>query len=81
VPLNNEKNCHEIGEDKIAVREKTAGLRSRNFLDLNSACLKMLVPVKIVQYQDMWNESERYRANGLYWSHVNMLPISIFIPV
>ena len=28
--LNNEKICHEIGEDKIAVCEKTAGLRSGN---------------------------------------------------
>jgi hypothetical protein len=47
--------------------EKTAGLRSGNFSDLNSACSKVLVPVKIFQFQDMGNESERYRdaANGL----------------
>ena len=35
---------------------------------LNSACLKVLVPVKIFQFQDMLNESERYQdaANGLF---------------
>ena len=45
--LNNEKICREISEDKIAVCEKTAGLRSAgNFSDLNSACSKVLVPVK-----------------------------------
>ena len=49
VSLNNEKNCCEISEDKIAVCEKTAGLRSGNFSDLNSACSKVLVPVKIFQ--------------------------------
>ena len=65
--LNNEKSCREISEDKIAVCENTAGLRSGNFSDLNSACSKVLVPVKIFQFQDMGNESERYRdaANGL----------------
>jgi hypothetical protein len=31
VSLNNEKSCREIGEDKIAVCEKTAGLRSGTF--------------------------------------------------
>jgi hypothetical protein len=30
-----------ISEDKIAVCEKTAGLRSGNFSDLNSACWKV----------------------------------------
>jgi hypothetical protein len=49
--LNNEKNCREISEDKIAVCEKTAGLRSGNFSDLNSACWKVLVPEKIFQFQ------------------------------
>ena len=49
VSLNNEKNCREISEDKIAVCEKTAGLRSGNSSDLDSACLKVLVPVKIFQ--------------------------------
>ena len=67
VSLNNEKICCEISEDKIAVCEKTAGLRSGNFSDLNSACSKVLVAVKIFQSQDMRNESERYQdaANGL----------------
>jgi hypothetical protein len=46
VLLNNEKICCEISEDKIAVCEKTAGLRSGNFSDLNSACWKELIPVK-----------------------------------
>ena len=55
VSLNNEKNCCEISEDKIAFCEKTAGLRRGN---LNSACSKVLVPVKIFQFQDMLNESE-----------------------
>jgi hypothetical protein len=66
--LNNEKICLEINEDKIAVCEETAGLRRGNFSDLNSACSKVLVPVKIFPFQDMGNESERYRdaANGLF---------------
>jgi hypothetical protein len=65
--LNNETICREISEDKIAVCEKTAGPRSGNFSDLNSACLKVLVRVKIFQIQDILNESERYRdaADGL----------------
>ena len=42
VSLNNEKICHKTCEDKIAVCEKTAGLRSGNFSGLNSACLKVL---------------------------------------
>jgi hypothetical protein len=72
VSLNNEKICREISEDKIAVCEKTAGLRSGKFLDLNLACSKVLVPVKIFQFQDMGNESERYRdaANGLLNLHL-----------
>ena len=41
----------------FAVCEKTAGQRSGNFLDLNSACSKVLVPVKIFQFQDMGNEN------------------------
>ena len=47
VSLNNENICCEISEDKIAFCEKTAGLR--NFSDLNSACSKVLVPVKVFQ--------------------------------
>ena len=43
VSLSNEKTCREISEHKIAVCEKTAGLRSGNSSDLNSACSKVLV--------------------------------------
>ena len=49
VSLNNETNCGEISEDKIAVCMKTAGLRSGNSSDLDSTCLKVLVPIKIFQ--------------------------------
>ena len=56
VSLNNEKICCEISEDKIAVGEKTAGLRRGKFSNLNSACLNVLVPVKIFQFQDMLNQ-------------------------
>ena len=35
-------------------------LRCGKFSDLNSACSKMLVHVKIFQFQDMLNENERY---------------------
>jgi hypothetical protein len=42
VSLNNEKICCEISEDKIAVCEKTSGLRCGKFSDLNSACSKVL---------------------------------------
>ena len=47
VSLNNEKNCRSISEDKIAICEITAGLRSENSSDLYLACLNVLVPVKI----------------------------------
>ena len=53
VSLNNEKNCRAISEDKIAVCEKTSGLWSGNCSDLDSACLKVLVPAKIFQIQDI----------------------------
>ena len=67
VSLNNEKNCCENSGDKIAFCEQTARLRRGKFSDSNSAYLKVLVHVKIFQFQDMLNESERYRdaANGL----------------
>ena len=55
--LNNEKICCEISEDKIAVCEKTSGLQCGKFSDLNSACSKVLVPIKIFQFQDMLNEN------------------------
>ena len=57
VTLNNEKNCREISKDKIAVSDKTAGLRSENSSDLHSACLKALVSVEIFQFSDMHYES------------------------
>ncbi len=56
----------KLSEDKIAFCEKTAGLRRGTFSDSNSACLKVLVPVKIFQFQDMLNESERYRITPDY---------------
>ena len=55
--LSSEKICHKICEDNIAACEKTAGLWSGNFLDLNSAFYKVLVPVKIFQFPDMRNEN------------------------
>ena len=62
VSLNNEKYCREFSEHKIAVREKTAGLRSGNSSDLNSACLKALVPVEIFQFSSVMHyETEWYR--------------------
>jgi hypothetical protein len=64
--LNNEKICCEISEDKIAVCEKTAGLRCGKFSDLNSACSKVLVPVKIFQFQDILNEN---RFLGTFRGH------------
>ena len=48
VSLNNEKNYCENSEDKIAVFEKTAGLRSGKFFYLNSACQKVLINRSIV---------------------------------
>ena len=50
VSFNTEKNCRKISEHKIAVCEKTAGLRSGNSSDLDSASLKVLVPVNIFQF-------------------------------
>ena len=41
--LNNEENCHKIREDKIAICKQTAGLRSGDFLDLNSACFSFKI--------------------------------------
>ena len=81
VSLNNEKNCCEISGDKIAFCEKTAGLRNGKFSDSNSAYLKVLVPVKIFQFQDMLNESERYQdaANGLYVC-LSGFTVAILIP-
>ena len=49
VSFNNEKIYREISEHKMAACEKTAGLRRGDCSDLNTACLKVLVPVKIFQ--------------------------------
>ena len=70
VSLNNEKICCEISEDKIAVCEKTAGLRCGKFSDLNSACSKVLVHIKIFQFQDMLNENlGTFRFLGTFRGH------------
>jgi hypothetical protein len=66
VSLNKEKICREISENKIAFCEKTQGLRSGNFSDLNSACSTMLVPVQIFQFQDMHYEN---RFLGTFRGH------------
>ena len=53
VSLNNEKvneKENDISEDKTPVCEKTAGLRSGNSSDLDSACLIVFVPVTIFQF-------------------------------
>jgi hypothetical protein len=41
--------------------------------------LKVLVPVKIFQFQDLLNESERYQdaANGLYKVFVMIAPYGL----
>ena len=66
VSLNKEKVSREISETKIAVCEKTQGLRSGNFSDLNSACSTVLVPVIIFQFQDMHYEN---RFLGTFQGH------------
>ena len=66
VSLNKERVSREISETKIAVCEKTQGLRSGNFSDLNSACSTVLVPVKIFQFQDMHYEN---RFLGTFQGH------------
>ena len=70
VSLNNEKICCEISEDKIAFCEKTAGLQHGKFSDSNSACSKVLVPVKIFQFQNM--------LKG-HWQRKFLLAISILL--
>ena len=50
VSFNNEKNCREISDHKITVCEKTAGLRSGNSSNLDSASLTVVVPVNIFQF-------------------------------
>lgn len=60
VSLKKEQICREISENRMLIYKKNAGLRSRKFMDLNSACLKVLVHVKIFQVQDMYNGREQY---------------------
>jgi hypothetical protein len=67
VSLNKEKVSRAISENKIAVCEKTQGLRRGNFSDLNSACSTVLVPVKIFQFQDMHYEN---RFLGTFQGHI-----------
>jgi hypothetical protein len=55
-----------LTENTNAIGEKTAGLRSGNFSDLNSACSKMLDTVKIFQFHDMLNEN---RFLGIFLGH------------
>ena len=79
--LNNAKNCHEISLDKVAICEITAGLRSGNSSDLDSACLKVLVPAKIFQFSDMNNENRfldsfrghNIRRKSTYKTHTQQL--------
>ena len=75
VSLNNEKICREFSEHKIAVCEKTAGLRSGNSSDLNSACLKVSVPIEIFQFSDMHYETERYRDSTDGLCHADIVLI------
>ena len=77
VSLNNDKIYREFSEHKIAVCEKTAGPRSGNSSDLNSACLKVLVPVEIFQFSDMHYETERYRILGLNRRSINDLFLNL----
>jgi hypothetical protein len=76
VSLNNEKLYCEISEDKIAVCEKTAGLRIGNFSHLNSACSKVSVPVKIfhIQGHNTWTMNSRFRL--IQRTHNSSVPIS-----
>ena len=57
VSLNNEKNCREISQDKIAVYEKTAGLQCSNVSGLNSTYFKVLLPIEIFHFSDMHYEN------------------------
>ena len=59
LPLNNAKNCREISEDKKAVCEKTAGVRSRNHSDLNLTCLKVLV-ISVRNISDLGLHNENF---------------------
>ena len=45
--LNNEQNGCENSEDKMLVCKKTVGIWDGKFSDVNSACLKALVHVRV----------------------------------
>jgi hypothetical protein len=64
--LNKEKVSREISENKIAVCEKTQGLRSGNFSDLNSACSTVLVPVKIFQFLGTFQGNSKRPISSFY---------------
>ena len=49
-----------IIKDEIRTCEKSVALRSGNFSDLNSACLKVLILVKTFQFSDMHNEIKSF---------------------
>ncbi len=51
------KFVEKFAKIKLAVCEKTAGLLCGKSSDLNSACSKVLVPIKIFKFQDMLNEN------------------------
>ena len=70
VSMNNAKNCLQIIKDKIATCKKTASLRSGDSLDLDSTCLKVLVPAKIfrIQFLDMHSVNrflENFRGHNM----------------
>ena len=59
-----------LNNEKFVIKFVKINLRYGNFSDLNSACLKVFVPVKIFQLPDMRNEIEQYQdaTNGLFVS-------------
>ena len=80
--LNNEKICREISEDKIAVCEKTAGLRRGNFSYIfELSVLESVSSRKNISVPRQLNENERYRdaANGLFVTVI--IPYFYFVSV
>ena len=69
----------KINENIHGLCENTAGLWRWKSLDLDSACSKEVSYVKIFQFHNVLNESERYRAtaNGLHTEANNGLSIQI----
>ena len=74
--MNNKQNGGRLLEfrqrsaNKHEFYKNTAGLRSGNSSDSDSACLKVVSYVKVFELRGTVNESERYWAttNGLYYS-------------